>query len=280
MNKKLSNIKLKAMFWNSRSIVQRQTELHKMLQGIDIFICVESWLKPNYRFQFAGFNTFRKDRLTSRGGGIVFLVKKNLAFKEITSCTIQNDKIEITGIRLLNTSPSIDIVACYRIPGLTLSQTEWFDIANSIDCNQTHAILIGDFNAHNIKWNCETTDKNGERFDYCIDAKDLFLHNDNSSTHLDISTGKKSNIDLVLSSLPLADKMDVAVSDETFGSDHFPIIFNIDTKRHLYEKKTFKLKSVRTNWSDFQNIYLKNSIAISLPMNITIFLRPVNMNIL
>ena len=37
----------KILFWNARSIRNRKTELPTLLNSIDIFICVESWLTDN-----------------------------------------------------------------------------------------------------------------------------------------------------------------------------------------------------------------------------------------
>ncbi|OXU17427.1 hypothetical protein TSAR_000969 [Trichomalopsis sarcophagae] len=40
----------------------------------------------------------------------------------------------------------------------------------------------------------------------------------------------------------IADRINVNIYDETFGSDHFPIHIEIDTQRLLYHKPTYKLK--------------------------------------
>lgn len=61
----------------------------------------------------------------------------------------------------------------------------------------------------------------------------------------------KSNIDLILSSAKIADKIDVEILSETWGSDHFPIKILLDSEKHPYEKKSFKIKTKRTNWNMF-----------------------------
>lgn len=70
----------------------------------------------------------------------------------------------------------------------------------------------------------------------------------------------KSNLDLVLSTTNMSDKIQVRVSDETWGSDHFPIFVDISIEKNHYEKKSFKLKSIRTDWSKFEenleNMYI------------------------
>ena len=44
MSNTLSDKSLKILFWNARSINKRKNELVSILEGIDIFVCVESWL--------------------------------------------------------------------------------------------------------------------------------------------------------------------------------------------------------------------------------------------
>lgn len=250
MNCKKAHIKI--LFWNSRSILQRKNELPEILRNIDVFICVESWLKANDRFEIPGFSSFRKDRVSeNRGGGVLFLVRKNLVYTELKQACSQTPNVELAGLRITNIDPQIDLVACYRPPGHTLTQTEWNAIVKCVD-DTSNAILVGDFNAHNKKWNCDITDPNGARLDYSIEAKNLFLHNANSFTHINTYNGNKSNIDLVFSTMPIADKIITEIGDETFGSDYYPITMEIDANRHTYQKQTFKLKSIRTSWEQFR----------------------------
>ena len=116
------NKNLKILYWNSRSFTQRQIELQIKLQEIDICICVETWLTEKDQVHFPGFVTYRKDREYSRGGGIIILVRKNLAFLEITNIQTPVNSVELCGIHLNNINPAIDIIACYRTPGFSLSQ--------------------------------------------------------------------------------------------------------------------------------------------------------------
>ena len=77
------NSNLRIIFWNARSVIKQKGELQTFLQDVDILVCVESWLNEDKSFQFPGFVSFRKDRTSSTGGGIVLLIRKNIAYKEI-----------------------------------------------------------------------------------------------------------------------------------------------------------------------------------------------------
>ena len=244
---------LKILFWNPRSIHQRKEELEKNLQGLDIFVCVESWLKQEQVLNFSGFNVFRKDRQHCRGGGILILIKKNILYKEITDLNIPDlnipdSSVEIAGVSLCNITPALNLIACYRPPGSLLLQEHWDTLIKNAKRKDLPCILMGDFNAHHIKWNCSRSDINGNRLLHSIDDSDLFLHNPNSFTRIDTYRNKESNIDLILSSLSIADKINVKVLKETWGSDHYPMFVTINTEKHLYHKKTFKLHSIRTKW--------------------------------
>ena len=108
--------------------------------------------------------------------------------------------------------------------------------------------MVGDFNAHNKSWNCDKTDSNREKLFNSIENHNLFIHNGNSKTYVNAHQTKKSNLDLIISSINLADKINFLVSDDTLGSDHFPINFIIDKEKYYYSKKSFKIKSIKTNW--------------------------------
>ena len=74
----------------------------------------------------------------------------------------------------------------------------------------------------------------------------------NTVTHVDIRSGNTSNIDLVTSTMAIADNINLQVCDETYGSDHFPIFFTVDANKNSYIKKTFKISTKKTDWSKFE----------------------------
>lgn len=241
------NTDIKLLFWNCRSLKQRVDEIQATIRDTDILICVETWLTPQENINFPGFITFRKDRIYSRGGGIAIFVRNNLAFQEISNLTTPSQSVEICGIQINNIQPPLDLLVCYRTPGHTLTQNEWNTIIKNM--KTTNCIFMGDFNAHHINWNCRHTDSNGDRLSYAIDLHDHYIHNTNSLTHVDVHRNIKSNIDLILSSLNISDIVEVSVCDETWGSDHYPIYISVNIEKSVYKKKSFKLKSLRTNWS-------------------------------
>ena len=239
---------LRVTFWNVRSVRQHIFDIENLLKECDILICVESWLRPDTVINFPGFVAFRKDRDHTSGGGILLLIRKDLAFVEISNVVIPDQSVEMCGIKLNSISPPLDVLVCYRTPGLNLSQNDWNLIINNT-INRKNCLLLGDFNAHNQSWNCRYTDVNGERLKNSSDTCDLFLHNFDTNTRIDSHRMLKSNIDLIFSSTNIADKINVKVLNETWGSDHYPIKVAFDSEKHVYVKKSLKIKMKRTNWT-------------------------------
>lgn len=257
MTNKNQTKSLKILYWNVRSFLQRSHEIQKVLQDVDILICVETWLNSNSTVQFPGFKSLRKDRKHSKGGGILFLIRNGLDFHELTEITSPEPSIEICGVKIDNVHPPLDLIACYRAPGLTHTQEKWQDIVRNVNTNN-RSILLGDFNAHHAYWNCQLTDLNGIRLADAIESHNLFLHNVNTHTYIDVHRDYKSNLDLILSSILASDIISVTVCDETWGSDHYPIFVNVDADKHIYSKKTFNIKSKRTNWDKFSEYLAEN----------------------
>lgn len=254
---------LKILFWNARSILQRKHELQKIIQDIDIFICVESWLQPlppnttiEKELKISGFKTFHKDRHDNIGGGILFLVKEHLKALPIQIIN-PSAQFETYGIKIENTTPKLDIFAVYRPPRSNPTQADWDSIMDYIE-DDSYCILTGDFNAHHRFWNCKQNDANGLKLLNSIVNKNLIVHNTTTESRINVTTGQKSNIDLILSTVNLSDKIDTVLYDENYGSDHFPILINLTVNKTIYRKKSFRIKTKRTDWEGFSNSLIEN----------------------
>ena len=63
------NNQFRILFWNARSFIQRQNELQKILEDLDVFICVESKLSEENKVRHRDFSVYRKDRRSTTGRG-------------------------------------------------------------------------------------------------------------------------------------------------------------------------------------------------------------------
>ena len=244
---------LKIMFWNIRGIASKNDELCKILEAFDICICVESWLRDvngKIKLNFPGFNIFRKDREYTRGGGIIFLIRKNIAFKEINDLISPHQHLEIASIKITNTKTPLNLIACYKPPRISLTQYEWDRLLENCTFYD-NVVMVGDFNAHNVAWNCSSNKVDGSRLLNSINKYNLFVHNINTITHFDVNSGSTSNIDLIISPINVASQLEVKVQDDLHGSDHYPLSLTLNVEKSIYIKKTFRLRSLRTDWEKF-----------------------------
>lgn len=68
----------------------------------------------------------------------------------------------------------------------------------------------------------------------------------------------ESNLDLVLYTMNLADKIESVILDDPWSSDHLPIFINISLKKYQYNKKSFKLYTLKTRWDLFSKSLLES----------------------
>ena len=73
-------------FWNSRSLRSKHPEIQSilLLVNFDILIFVEMGITKKDNFSFSGFIEIRKDKTHSKGGEILILILKNVAFWQIS----------------------------------------------------------------------------------------------------------------------------------------------------------------------------------------------------
>ena len=136
----------------------------------------------------SGFQPFHKVRSESRSGGILFLVKNHLDAKTIEPYN-PNENFEDLGIKIENATPKLDFLVCHKPPDTTSTQQDWDNIVNMVE-NESHCILLGDFNSHHQFWNCRNNYSNGIRLLNSINSKDLIIHNTATETRIDPRTGK------------------------------------------------------------------------------------------
>ncbi|KAL5013851.1 hypothetical protein ScPMuIL_008121 [Solemya velum] len=119
-------------------------------------------------------------------------------------------------------------------------------------------VLCGDFNAHNPLWGSERLDAKGRVIDSLLERTDLVLLNDGEGTHIN-NNGLLSHLDLSFVSYELATKCSWEVYQDSFGSDHFPIIitfFDSPTVDDTSKPPTFNFK--KADWNLYSLLCLKN----------------------
>lgn len=84
---------------------------------------------------------------------------------------------------------------------------------------------------------------------------DLFLVNRDTLSRVGEGGRRNSNLDLGFCSEVLLDVVEYSQKDDTWGSDHFPIEFDVGMELKTYRKKTNRISTKRTDWDMYtQNL--------------------------
>ena len=242
--------------WNAQSITAHGDELKKFVNKHepDVICIQETWLNSKKKYNISGYDVIRKDRETSNRGGCCIIVKKGLAVSVIP---IKTDPLEaqMVEIRSKNNLGKIFIANIYN-PCLNWCST-WLDpIFEKADST---IFVCGDFNGHNTLWGSEKNDSNGKVIYEIIDDHDLSCLNTGQPTRIDTKTGRMSCIDLTLCSSRMAAKCEWEVLENSWGSDHFPILIrNGCSIFHNSRKKEVTWSFKKANWPEFNDACKKN----------------------
>ena len=161
----LMETNLRVCLWNCRSANHKKEQISVMLKSIDILVVIETWLDQStthLNLSYPGFNVLRQDRSNKQGGGIAFIIRKNIAYYTLKNFISPHSEFEILGIKITNFKKPLHIISVYKPPDLNLKQEEWDTLFQQCE-SLKNTLLIGDFNSHNTSWNCEHNDISGTK---------------------------------------------------------------------------------------------------------------------
>ncbi|KAK3609526.1 hypothetical protein CHS0354_041577 [Potamilus streckersoni] len=253
--------------WNCRGIYQNQLELQAAILETSekpLVICLQETslprkksVPPNIRNYQQKYQKQRKNGC-KRGGLAIYLHDSITQSQEIEITETENDPCEIMAITIKIGTQNFEIYNIYIPPLQTQIPTE--SLQSIIKNIKQNGILCGDFNAHHPFWGSNTTNTRGKQIYQLIDNTEMVILNDCSPTRMDPHTGKMSVRDLTIITPKLRhDTQWRVLHHSTWGSDHFPIQININTKQAPETdtpKLTWNLK--KANWELYQN-YLKGT---------------------
>lgn len=115
-------------------------------------------------------------------------------------------------------------------------------------------ILMGDFNAHHELWGGSHIDPRGRIIESLyLQNEHLVLLNENSPTHLSMSSGNFSSIDLSFCSRSLATCLEWEVIQDAQTSDHLPISIQMLMSIKHNRSRPVKWILPKADWSSFTN---------------------------
>ena len=231
--------------WNIRGLNCNVHELSLLLKDINSnVICLsETKLSENQSFSLKGYSAYHN--IYTEGeiacGGASILVKKATLHKVIPIKT----SLQAIAVRATLHRP-ITICSLYLPPSSKPSRR---DLENLLEQLPAPFLLVGDFNARSPMWGNPDTNRKGNMVEDFLLKNNVCLLNDCSHTHLDSSTGKTSSLDLSICDPEIQSDFSWSVSEDLYGSDHFPIFISPITipKTCLPQKWNFK----KADWTAF-----------------------------
>ena len=155
--------------------------------------------------------------------GTAIYVHNKITF-ELLELPVSN--YQITAIKLnLPDNNIITICNLYNQPEFGSNFVDLPDIVN----NLPHPLmLVGDFNAHNPLWNDSyVSDRSGNNLeDFILNNNFCCLNENDIPTYFSNTHGTFSTVDISICSTDVADHFEWTVADDSYSSDHFPVILN------------------------------------------------------
>lgn len=163
--------------WNCRGIREKKGELEKNIHTYDIAIITEIQTKNTEKLYIKGYNTVKECRVNTKraAGGVAIFIKENIKAKITKIQNYNKENMEATGVTIKCDKKEITIIGIYRKPGYTDRAGTWSKLIKSNKKKNSEIILAGDFNAHNIIWNCRNTDGNGDRLAEEMENEDMYM---------------------------------------------------------------------------------------------------------
>ena len=223
--RKLSaNVRLKCLYFNARSIVNKLSELELCMdiEKPDILGITETWLTNSIldsELTFEGYTVLRRDRdddEKSRGGGVLLYIRNEL--NPIVMSEYKCGKIETLFCNINYNGDYTMLGICYRPPDSPVnSDYEFYSMLNTLDSK--NLIIMGDFNFSELDWSSDSSIDRAHSFVECLDNNYL-------SQLVDKPSRNNNYLDLVLASdTGLVEG--ITVGDPFQSSDHQMITFYI-----------------------------------------------------
>ncbi|XP_017778567.1 PREDICTED: RNA-directed DNA polymerase from mobile element jockey-like [Nicrophorus vespilloides] len=240
--------KVTVLSWNIKSIHSNQSDLNRICDtnDIDVVLLNETWLRPGVRCSVPNYKALHNRREDGKGG-VSLLVKSSIAssisipsFKHPTNAQFAQTKID-----------GLLIISAYIPPNVYMRRDAWDRLLSNAE---RPFILMGDLNAHHLHWGHATNNTNGRELMAAIHAHGLVMLNDMRPTRL--KQGSPSILDLLLASPEAALNLTSSTWQDTFGSDHYPILCESSPPRQqvirsLQPSSSTRINSKRIRWEKY-----------------------------
>ena len=244
---------------NARSVCNKIDELRAYASEWKphVIVVTESWAHCNLDDSFfciSHYALYRRDRLDSRGGGVMMYIHSSLSSVEILRDNLFIFEDCVACKVFVPNGPSLSVAAFYRSPSSSNSNNLSLAAAISMVMrhDSTYHILCGDFNFPDIDW---CSNASPPTYDFFMDVID-----ENSLEQLvRHPTRDKAILDLFFCDDPgIVGEVDVR---EPLGqSDHNIVVLKLNipviTKQSPLTKVRFLYS--KADWSKFRSLLMKH----------------------
>jgi hypothetical protein len=228
--------------------------------NIPIAAIQETKLTKNSKpFKTPNYTLVRKDRGTNKGGGLAFLVHKDLNFSlEPTPNRLEQDPfLESMTISLPGADNKPLYIRNVYIPPHSSCEAQYVPpLDHLFDGLGESYMILGDVNAHSQLWHSEATnDPRGNALADIISNRSCGVINEDLPTRVTDLASTAPDISIVSSNLIPCSTWKIA---NKMSSDHLPITISItaELKQSNAKDITF-INYSKANWSSF-NKYVEN----------------------
>ncbi|GFS12842.1 hypothetical protein ElyMa_003121600 [Elysia marginata] len=191
-------------------------------------------------FQLNGFCPIRTERKTARnadgnliGGGILTLIKSGVQHN-VPNFNILPDNDHTSESHVIDLYLENSIIRATKIyvPPIKESDPNDHRIQNfksTLLPSGKNCLILGDLNVHSPIWDqCQPRNSIGELIEDFVVDKDLITLDEGSATFISPATGGSSAPDISICGADIAPKITWTIYPATLGSDHHPILMNIE----------------------------------------------------
>ena len=239
---------MKCLLINSRSIIGKIDELRARVNSDypTIIAVTESWANINIQdkeIEIDGYSILRRDRLVSRGGGLLLYIKDNIRHEQLST----HSDIESIWCKLYSGKTEMRLGLYYRPPNSDGSYLEKMCCEIKSLC-KNHTLVMGDFNMPGINWETFSSPPEFTSFrDLCLDHY-FFQHVKEPTRHSNILDLVLSNDENLISNIETQAPLS--------NSDHQTIMFELNFtaaawQQHRKDKtiKTFRFSDIKQDLS-------------------------------
>ena len=235
---------LKIISWNSNSI-KNKIEFKQFLtnQEFDIVALQETSLSDKQTYKVNGYNSvYHYPDPIKHHRGLITLIRRSLCY----TINQNSDNLEYQSITIKLKNQDFHFFNVYASPSVELYIQDFKPLFNN-----RHSIIVGDFNAKSQTWYCEQQNARGQILDDLLLDLDFVILNNKIPTHLH-HNGTTNVLDLAISTSDLSGRCQFSVVNNSFASDHNPIVISINSLNPPLLNFEPKWQLKRADWDLFK----------------------------